>query len=71
MMNLQEEVTNALHWDLSIPRHRVKAEVDHGIVVLQGEVELAYQKSCAEAIARRAPGVLGVRNEIAVRYEQK
>ena len=66
MSDLRSEVANALHWDLAIPRHRVTAEVDRGLVTLQGVVERAYQRSCAEAIVRRVPGVIGVRNEIAV-----
>jgi osmotically-inducible protein OsmY len=68
--DLRAEVVNALHWDLAVPRHRVTAEVDRGLVILQGVVEWAYQKSCAEAIVRRVPGVIGVRNEIAVRAPQ-
>ena len=65
--NLRDEVANALHWDLAIPRHCVTAQVDSGIVILKGVVERAYQKSCAEAIVRQVPGVAGVRNEITVR----
>jgi osmotically-inducible protein OsmY len=66
MSDLRADVANALYWDLTIPRYRVTAEVDHGLVTLQGVVERAYQRSCAEAIVRRVPGVIGVRNEIAV-----
>ena len=43
----------------------------HGLVTLQGVVERAYQKSCAEAIVRRVPGVIGVRNQIAVDAAQE
>jgi osmotically-inducible protein OsmY len=71
MSDLRAEVANALHWDLAIPRYRVTADVDRGLVTLQGEVERAYQRSCAEAIVRRVPGVIGVRNEIAVRAVQE
>jgi osmotically-inducible protein OsmY len=67
MSDLRAEVANALYWDLAIPRYRVTAEVDRGLVTLQGVVERTYQRSCAEAIVRRVPGVTGVRNEIAVR----
>jgi osmotically-inducible protein OsmY len=66
LSDLRAEVANALYWDLAIPRDRVTAEVDHGLVTLQGVVGRAYQRSCAEAIVRRVPGVIGVRNEIAV-----
>ena len=71
MSDLRAEVANALYWDLAIPRYRVTAEVDHGLVTLQGVVERAYQRSCAEAIVHRVPGVIGVRNEIAVRAVQE
>jgi len=66
MADIRAEVANALHWDFAIPRHRVTAEVDHGLVTLRGVVERTYQKSCAEATVRRVPSVIGVRNEIAV-----
>ena len=56
--------TSRTHYyrDLAIPRYRVNAEVEHGLVTLQGVVERPYRKSCAEAIVRRVPGVIGVRN---------
>ena len=66
MSDLRAEVTNALYWDLAIPRYRVSVEVDRGVVTLKGAVERAYQRSCAEAIVRRVPGVIDVSNEIAV-----
>jgi osmotically-inducible protein OsmY len=67
MSDLRDEITNALFWDLTIPRYRVTVEEDGGLVTLQGKVERGYQRACAEADARRVPGVIGVRNEIAVR----
>ena len=70
MSDIRDQVANALHWDPAIPDHRVSAEVDHGFVTLHGVVDRAYQKSYAEAIARRVPGVIGVRNEIDVRAAQ-
>jgi osmotically-inducible protein OsmY len=69
MADICSEVANALHWDFAIPRHRVTAEVSNGLVTLRGLVERAYQKNCAEATVRRVPGVMNVRNEIAVRSE--
>jgi osmotically-inducible protein OsmY len=67
MADLGAEVANALHWDLAIPRHRITAEVDAGVVTLRGIVDRTYQRSCAEAVARRVSGVTGVNNKIAVR----
>ena len=67
MADIRIEVANALHWDIAIPRHRVTAKVDDGWVTLQGVVDWAYQRSCAEADVRRVPGVIGIKNEIALR----
>ena len=67
MMDIRSEVANALRWDPAIPPHRVNAEVDGGLVILEGVVDRAYQKSYAEAIARRVPGVIDVRNRIVIR----
>ena len=67
MADCRVEVANALYWDLAIPRDRVTAKVDEGSVTLQGVVERPYQKSYAEAVVRRVPGVIAVKNEIAVK----
>jgi len=61
MADISAEVANALHWDFAIPRHRVTAEVDAGVVTLRGIVERAYLRSHAEAIARRIGIVRGDR----------
>jgi osmotically-inducible protein OsmY len=70
MSDIGAEVANALYWNLAVPRYRVTAEVDGGLVTLHGVVERVYEKSSAEATARRVPGVIGVRNEITVRAAQ-
>ncbi len=70
MPDLRAEIANALYWALAIPRYRVTVQVDGGSVILQGNVDRAYQRSFAEAIARRAPGVMSVKNNIAVCAEQ-
>jgi osmotically-inducible protein OsmY len=71
MADISTEVVHALYWDFAIPRHRISASVDGGWVTLHGIVERAYQKSCAEADVRRVPGVIGVKNEIAVRAAEE
>lgn len=70
MADVHAEVANALHWDLAIPRDKITAKVDDGVVTLNGVVERPYQRSCAEARVRRVPGVTGVRNHIAVRASE-
>ena len=71
MSNIHEQVLNALHWDLAVPRGHLVVKVDAVWVTLSGEVDLPYQKSCAEADVLKVDGVLGVRNEIAVRAQQE
>ncbi len=68
MSECDVEVANALHWDLAIPRNRVTARVHEGFVTLQGVVERAYQRSYAEAIVRRVPGVTVVKNDISLQF---
>ena len=66
-MDICVDVENAIHWVLVIPRHSVVAELDGGLVTLHGVVDQDYEKSYAEAIARRVPGVIDVTNKISVR----
>ncbi len=66
-LELHARVANALHWNLAIPRNRIDVRVDGAWVTLRGVVERSYEKSCAEALAQRVPGIVGVRNEIEVR----
>jgi len=68
MQEIQERVLNELHFDLAIPRDRLNVKFQNDWVILSGEVEWPYQKSCAEVDVRRVPGVTGVTNEIAVHH---
>ena len=61
-----DAVANALYFDLALPRDRIVSRCDDGWVTLTGEVERAYQRSSAEADARRVHGVRGVTNAITV-----
>jgi osmotically-inducible protein OsmY len=71
MADVGVEVANALHWDLAIPRYRVTAQVESGVVTLLGVVERPYLRSYAESIVRRVSGVTSVRNKIAVRTAEE
>jgi len=62
--DVRTRVLNALHWDLAVPRNRLKVDVKDGWVTMSGRVDLPYQKSCAESDARKVPGVVGVINQI-------
>ena len=54
--DVQTEVLNALHWDLAVPPHRVKVEVENGWVTMSGIVDRPYQRECAKS----APGTLSL-----------
>jgi osmotically-inducible protein OsmY len=62
--DVRVRVLNALHWDYAVPRHRLNVEVENGWVTMSGQVDLPYQRSCAESDARNVPGVVGVINHI-------
>jgi len=62
--DVQTLVLNALHWDLAVPRHRLRVDVKDGWVTMSGRVDLPYQRTCAESDARKVPGVVGVINQI-------
>ena len=62
--DVRMRVLNALHWDLAVPRNRLKVDVEDGRVTLSGMVDLPYQRSCAEFDVRNVPGVVGVINQI-------
>ena len=62
--DVRTRVLNALHWDLAIPRNRLKVEVDNGWVTMSGMVDRPYQRACAESDARGVRGVIGVTNQI-------
>jgi osmotically-inducible protein OsmY len=62
--DVRMRVLNALHWDLAVPRYRLEVKVADGWVTMSGQVDLPYQRSCAESDARNVPGVVGVINHI-------
>jgi osmotically-inducible protein OsmY len=62
--DIEVGVMNALHWDLAVPRDRLRVEVKNGWVTVSGLVDRPYQVQCAESDARSVPGVLGVINHI-------
>jgi osmotically-inducible protein OsmY len=58
---------NALDWNASVPRKRIKLLVDKGHVTLEGSVEYRYQKDAAEAAIRNLKGIKAVSNLIIVK----
>jgi osmotically-inducible protein OsmY len=65
--DLARAVTEALDWNSSIPRDRIKAVVKQAAVTLEGEVDWAHQRTAATEAVRRLTGVLGVTDHIVVK----
>ncbi len=56
--------TNAIDWNVSIPKDTIKLVVENGWITLSGEVEWAFIRNAAEASVRHLYGVKGVVNKI-------
>jgi BON domain len=70
MAEIYERILNELYFDLAVPRDRLTIRFHNGYVILSGEVEWPYQKTCAEADVRRVLGVTGVTNDISGPWER-
>jgi osmotically-inducible protein OsmY len=58
---------NALEWNVSVPRDRIRVTVENGHVTLEGEVDWQFQRSAAEGAVRYLMGVKGATNQITVK----
>ncbi|MGV8882333.1 MAG: BON domain-containing protein [Rhodoglobus sp.] len=61
---LATAVFDAIFWNTTIPRDRVKIDVSDRIVTLSGELDWNYQRQAAESVAHTIVGVHEVRNEM-------
>lgn len=57
---------NALDWNASVPRGRVRVVVSHGWITIEGSVEFHYERVAAEYAVRGITGAKGVTNLISV-----
>jgi osmotically-inducible protein OsmY len=65
--DIARAVENALQWNVSVPRDRIKVSVERGYVTLEGEVDWQFQRSAAERAVLHLIGVKGVTNQITVK----
>jgi osmotically-inducible protein OsmY len=63
--------SNALEWNVLVPRDAVAVLVEDGHVTLSGEVEWAYVRNAAESSVRGLSGVKNVANLIRIRLQIK
>lgn len=64
--DIAQAAVNALGWNASVPRDRIKILVENSWITLRGNVEYHYQKDAAEGAVRNLKGVRGVSNLIAI-----
>ena len=64
--DIAQAAVNALDWNTSVPRNRIKVLVENGWVTLDGSVEYHFQKDAAESAIRNLKGVKSVSNLIAI-----
>ena len=65
--DLAHQVSNALAWDIEVPRDRIKARVENGWVWLEGEVDWQYERLAAERAVHFLTGVRGVTNSLRIK----
>ncbi|HVJ55862.1 MAG TPA: BON domain-containing protein [Aliidongia sp.] len=56
-----------LSWDALVPDERISVQVEHGVVMLSGEVEWNYQRQEAEYDVRKLGGIKTIVNNITVK----
>jgi osmotically-inducible protein OsmY len=57
----------ALEWNVAVPYHRIKVQVQDAVVTLSGEVDWWYQKDAAGDAVRKLVGVVLVSNQILIK----
>jgi len=57
----------ALGWNTSVPKDRVKVAVEKGWVTLSGELDWNFQRSAVERMIRPLRGVLGISDNITLK----
>lgn len=62
-------VADALDWNVSVPKGRIKAKVEKGWVTLEGDVDWYFQKEAAERAVRAITGVKGVTSLLTVKAQ--
>ena len=65
--DIARSAVDALNWNYSVPKDKVKVVVDKAWLTLDGEVTWDYQRRAAEETVRSLRGVRGVTNDIVVR----
>ncbi len=63
---ISENIKRALKSDPDIDDHKINIAVDHGFVILSGNLDSYWAKILAGKYAENIPGVFGIKNMISV-----
>jgi len=69
-VDIARSAVNALEWNVSVPKNRIKLSVSKGWVTLEGDVDWYYQKRAADDAVDILAGVRGVTNKVMVKARQ-
>lgn len=64
--DVARDILAAWNLDETVPTAALRVVVDQGRVVIEGDVDHAYQREAAEAAVRRIPGVRQVANHVKI-----
>jgi osmotically-inducible protein OsmY len=59
-------IAHVLEWNTQVPEGKVKARVQAGWVILDGQVDFDYQRHEVERMVRHIRGVVGITNNVTV-----
>ena len=65
--DIARAASNAVEWNVTVPRDRVKVQVQDGSVILSGEVDWWHEKDAAENAVFPLMGVVSVNNRITIK----
>ncbi len=63
---IADAVLHALRWDVAVPDERIQVRVEHGWVILEGDVDWNYQRQAAETALHHLYGVKGVTDNLRI-----
>lgn len=66
-VDIARSAVNALEWNASVPKNRIKLSVSKGWVTLEGDVDWYYQKRAAEDAVGILAAVRGVIDKVTVK----
>ena len=64
---IAKAIAHVLEWNVNVPEGQVQARVEHGWVILGGQVGYEYQRREVERMVRNVSGVVGITNNILIK----